>query len=59
MKLANEGKKSLSPKANFMSPLGCGCQTSSLTATARDSFCACACSTTSGNTSAHDAGYNV
>ena len=44
MFIANEGKKNLEAKANFIDPRGgCGCATSSVRSMTRDSVCTCAC----------------
>ena len=42
MIIANEGKKNLEAKANFLDPRGgCGCATTAVMSMTRDSVCTC------------------
>lgn len=60
MFIANEGKKNLEAKANFIDPRGgCGCATSSVRSMTRDSVCTCACGSSGVLNSAKTAGKNV
>lgn len=59
MKIANEGKKNLEPKANYIEPRGCGCNPGSLLSSARDYGCACGCTTSSNSSSAKNVGVNL
>ena len=59
MKIANEGKKNLEPKANYIEPRGCGCNPGSLLSSARDYGCACGCTTSNNSSSAKNVGVNL
>lgn len=60
MIIANEGKKNLEARANFLDPRGgCGCATTSIMSATRDSVCTCACGTADVLNSAKTAGKNA
>ena len=60
MIIANEGKKNLEAKANFLDPRGgCGCATAAVMSMTRDSVCTCACGSSGVLNSAKNAGKNA
>lgn len=59
MIIANEGKKNMAPKANYVEPRGCGCNPGYLLSSARDYGCSCGCTTSSNSSSAKNVGINI
>ncbi len=59
MIIANEGKKNMEPKANYVEPRGCGCNPGSLLSSARDYGCSCGCTSSSNSSSAKNLGVNL
>ena len=60
MIIANEGKKNMEVRANFIEPRGSGCVTEfGNRASVRDSVCACGCGGTSLASTLRDGGYNA